>query len=94
MEENHVNLIGFDSETDVFLTEEEQGFLSSEQTENNHENSKHYRLGFENAIMEVHNHIILEAKGAQIFPMTKTLVLLLGKLQKISLRRQRITPTQ
>ena len=36
MEENHVNLIGSDSEGDAFLIEEEQGFFSSEQTENNH----------------------------------------------------------
>ena len=58
-----MNLIGSDSETDVFLTEEEQGFFSSEQIENNHEDSEDYRLGFENAIMEVHKQYNLRSKG-------------------------------
>lgn len=62
LEENHVNLIGSDSEGDDFLTEEEQGFFSSEQTENNHEDSEDYQLGFENAIMEVHRQYDLRRK--------------------------------
>ena len=54
LEEDHVNLIGSDSETDVFLTEEEQGLFSSEQNEYNNEDFEDYRLGFQNTIMEVH----------------------------------------
>ena len=46
LEENHVNLIGSDNEGDVFLTEEEQGFFSSDQTETNYEESEYYQLGF------------------------------------------------
>ena len=63
MVENHVNLIGSDSEDDVFLTEEKQGFFSSEQSENTYEDSEDYRLGFENAIMEVHKKYDLRRKG-------------------------------
>ena len=46
-EESHINLIGSDNEDGVFLTEEEQVFFSSYQTDTNHEDSKDYRLGFE-----------------------------------------------
>ena len=51
MEDSHVNLIGSDDGNDVYLTEEEQGFFSSEHKP---EESEDYRLGFENSIMEVH----------------------------------------
>ena len=64
LEENHVNLIGSESETNVFLIEEEQGFLSSEQTEYNNEDYEDYRLGFENAIMEVHKQCNIRRKGS------------------------------
>ena len=57
-------MIGSDSETNVFLTEEEQGFFSPEQTEYNNEDSEDYRLGFENAIMEVHKQYNLRSKGS------------------------------
>ena len=63
MGEDHVNLIGSDNGDDVFLTEEEQGFFSSEPKEDTYEESKDYRLGFENAIMEVHKHYYLRSKG-------------------------------
>ena len=61
--ENHVNLIGSDGGDDVFLTEEEQGFFSLEPKEDTYEESEDYRLGFENAIMEVHKHNDLRSKG-------------------------------
>ena len=53
LEESHVNLIRSDSEDDVFLTEEEQGFFSDQGT-NTYGDSDDYILGFENVIMEVH----------------------------------------
>ena len=62
MGENHVNLIGSDSGDDVFLTEEEQGFFSDQNTDT-YEDSDDYRLGFENAIMEVHKQYDLRSKG-------------------------------
>ena len=62
--ENHVKLIGSDSEDDVFLTEEEQSFFSLEKNENAYEDSEEYRLGFENAIMEVHKQYDLRNKGS------------------------------
>ena len=49
---------------DIFLTKEEQGFFSLGQIENDHEDSKDYRLGFENAIMEVHKQYDLRSKGS------------------------------
>ena len=61
-EENHINLIGYDNEEDVFLTEEEQGFFSSDQTDTNYEDFEDYHLGFENAIMEIHNQYDLRRK--------------------------------
>ena len=45
-EENHVNFIGSDNEGDVFFTEEEQGFFSSDQTKTNYEDSEDCKLGF------------------------------------------------
>ena len=57
-------MIGSNSETDVFLTEEEQGFFSSEKTEYNNEDSEDYILGFENDIMEVHKQYNLRSKGS------------------------------
>ena len=60
-----MNLIGSNSEGDAFLTKEEQGFFSSEQTKNNHEDSEDYQLGFENAIMEVHRQYDLRSKKNQ-----------------------------
>ena len=60
--EAHVNLIGSDSGDDVFLTEEEQGFFSDQNT-NTYEDSDDYRLGFENSIMEVHKQYDLRSKG-------------------------------
>ena len=62
MGESHVNLIGSDSGDDVFLTEEEQGFFSDHST-NTYEDYDGYRLGFENAIMEVHKQYDLRSKG-------------------------------
>ena len=58
-----MNLIGSDSGDDVFLTEEEQCFFSSDQNTNTYEDSDEYRLGFENAIMEVHKQYDLRSKG-------------------------------
>ena len=63
MGENHVNLIGSDSGDDVFLTGEEQGFFSLEKNENTYEESKDYRLGFENEILEVQKQYDLRSKG-------------------------------
>ena len=60
--ESHVNLIGSDSGDDVFLTEEEQGFFFYQST-NTYEYSDDYRLGFENAIMEVLKQYDLRSKG-------------------------------
>ena len=64
MEESHVNLIGSDSGDDVFLTEEGRGFFSYDQNTNTYEDSDDYRLGFENAIMEVHKQHDLRSKGS------------------------------
>ena len=64
LEESHVNLIGSDSGDDVFLNEEEQGFFSNDQNTNTYEDSDDYRLGFENAIMEVHKQYDLRSKGS------------------------------
>lgn len=61
-EESHINLIGSDNEDDVFLTKEEQGFFSSDQTDTNHEDFEDYCLGFENSIMEVHRQYFLRRK--------------------------------
>ena len=61
-EENHINLIGYDNEEDVFLTEEEQGFFSSDQNDTNYEDSEDYHLGFENAIMEIHKQYDIRRK--------------------------------
>ena len=56
-------MIGLDSGDDVFLTEEEQGFFSLEPEEDTYEELEDYRLGFENAIMEVHKQYDLRSKG-------------------------------
>ena len=58
-------MIGSDNEGDFFLTEEEQGLFSSDQTEKNYQDSKYYQLGFENAIMEVHRKYDLRSKKNQ-----------------------------
>ena len=63
LEESHVKLIGSDSGDDVFFTEEEQGFFSYDQNTNTYEDFDDYRLGFENAIMEVHKQYDLRSKG-------------------------------
>ena len=65
MEDNHVNVIGSDDEDNTFLTEEEKGLFSSNKTERNYEDSEEYRLGFENAIMEVHRQYDLRSKKNQ-----------------------------
>ena len=59
--ESHVKLIGSESEDDVFLTEQEQGFFSDQGT-NTYGVSDDYRLGFENAIMEVHKQYDIRSK--------------------------------
>ena len=64
-EENHVNLIGSDNESDFFLTKEKHGFFSSNQTETNYEDSEDCQLGFENAIMEFHRQYDLRRKKNQ-----------------------------
>ena len=88
MEEDHVNLIGSDSETDVFLTEEEKGFFSSEQNEYNNEDSEDYRLGFENAIMEVHKQYNLISKGSPESSNDKiTSTAIKKKTHKINLKK-------
>ena len=93
MEENHVNLVRSDSEGDDFLTEEEQGFCSSKQTENNHEDSKYYQLGFENAIMRFTDNMTLGEKRTKGPPTTIPHKLRLGIPQKIFLKRQKTVPT-
>ena len=57
------SLIGSDNGDDVFLTEEEKYFFSYDQNTNTYEYSDDYRLGFENAIMEVHKQYDLRSKG-------------------------------
>ena len=64
LEESHVNLVGSDSGDEFFLTEEEQGFFSDDQNKNTYEDSDDYRLGFENAIMEVHKQYNFRSKGS------------------------------
>ena len=87
LEESHVNLIGSDSGDDVFLTEEEQYFFSYDQNKNTCEDSDDYRLGFENAIMEVHKQYDLRSKGNIENSEDKNIVLLPRKTHKFSLRR-------
>ena len=45
LDENHLNLIGSDSEGEVFLIEEEQVFFSSNQNETDYEDPKDLEIG-------------------------------------------------
>ena len=65
LDENHLNLIGSDSEGEVFLTEEEQVFFSSNQNETNYEDPKDPEIGLQNNIMEVHRQYDLRSKKSQ-----------------------------
>ena len=68
MEEDHVNVIGSDDEDNTFLTEEEQRMFFSKPNEKSYEDSKDYRLGFENAIMDFHRQYDLRRKKNQDVP--------------------------
>ena len=65
LDENHLNLIGSDSEGEVFLTEEEQVFFSSNQNETNYEDPEDPEVGLQNALMEVHRKYDLRSKKNQ-----------------------------
>ena len=87
MEENHANVIGSDDEDNNFLIEEEQGLFSSKQTETNYEDSEDYRLGFENAIMEVHRQYDLRSKKNQDASKKKKLDTAIRKTPKNTPKR-------
>jgi L-rhamnose mutarotase len=54
LDDVHINLMGINDNDSIFLTQEEQDLFLLSQTEMDHEESKYYKQGFENAIMEVH----------------------------------------
>ena len=93
LEENHVNLIGSDSEDVVFLTEEEQGLFSSNQTERTYEDCEEYKLGFQNAIVEVHRQYDLRSRKTQGTPKRNKHEIFLKRPLKTFLKRQRKIPT-
>ena len=75
-------MIGSNNEGDVFLTEEEQGFFSSNQTETNYEDSQDYQLGFQNSIMEVHKQYDLRRKNNQDISKKNKLEIVVRKTPK------------
>ena len=92
LEESHVNLIGSDSGDDVFLTEEEQGLFDDQSTKT-YEDSDDYRLGFENAIMEVHKQYDLRSKGNVDNLKDKNTNTAIKKNTETQPKREQIKPT-
>ena len=65
LDEHHLNLIGSDNESEVYLTEEEQAFFSPDQDETNYEDLDDPAIDFQNAIIEAHRQYDLRSKRNQ-----------------------------
>ena len=65
-------MIGSDSESEVFLTEEEQVVFSPNRNETNYEDLEDPEIGFQNAIIESHRQYDLRSKKNQDYSRKKT----------------------
>ena len=65
IDENHLNLIGSDNESEVYLIEEEQAFFSLKQDETNYEDLEDPAIDFQNAIIEAHRQYDLRSRKNQ-----------------------------